>query len=419
MKFTKQSIADLSLPEGKTDGIYFDDDMPGFGLRLRAGGRRVWIAQYRTVGRQRRATLGDARKIDLDAARAAAKRRFAEVTLGGDPQAAKVVAAILAKHTLGALADQYLKAKRPKLRPSTYGADERYLTKHWKPLRGTPVHEIKRRDVAARLREIINAHGATAAARARSALSALFAWAIKEGLADENPVLGTHNPTEGKASRDRVLDDGEIRAIWNACREDDFGRIVRLLILTAARRDEIGCLRWQEIDFERGILSLPGARTKNGKPLCLPLPPMAMEILRSAPRREGREPVFGGKGAGFSAWSYSTLALGARIIEAEGRALAPWRIHDIRRTVATGMAESPKQKGDERERFGLGVKPHVVEAVLNHVSGHKSGVAGVYNLASYQGEVRTALRLWADHVRAIVEGTERKVVPFVMSTGAI
>jgi integrase len=396
MEFTKQTIADLTLPKGKTDAIWFDDAMPGFGIRLRASGKRVWLVQYRAGHKQRRETLGDARRLDLDKARLAAKKRFAAVTLGGDPQAEKAEARVRAKLTLDAVADRYLEFKQPTLRASTYNADKRYLEQHWKPLRGLPMHTITRRDVAARVSEIVKEHGATAAARARSTLSALFAWAMREGVADGNPVIGTNDPLAGKRSRDRVLDEGEIRTIWNACRDDDFGRIIKLLFLTLARREEIGGLRRHEID-QRGVLSIPGARTKNGRPLVLTLPPLAMSILESRACRDGREFVFGGRGGAFSAWSYSTLALNARIADAEGRALVPWRIHDIRRSGATHMAE-------------LGVQPHIIEAILNHVSGHKAGPAGIYNRATYQSEVKAALALWADHVRAVVEGSPPKVV---------
>jgi integrase len=398
MKFTKQSIASLSLPAGKSDAIYFDDTLPGFGVRLRAGGKMVWIAQCRVDGDTQRKTLGDIRKIDLDAARAAAKKHFAAVTLGGDPRAEKAEAKARAALKLGPQADRYLEIKKTVLRPNSYNASKRYLTQHFKSLRGLPIHNIKRRDVAGALSELINQHGTVAAARARSVLSAFFVWAIKEGIADENPVTGTNNPGADMVSRDRVLDAHEMRVIWTACRDDDFGRILRLLMLTGCRRDEIGGLLWSEIDFDRAMLNIPGTRSKNHHPLNLPLPPAALSILESAPRREGRDFVFGGRGAAFSAWSYSTLALLARIAEREGSALAPWRIHDIRRTVATGMAE-------------LGVQPHIVETVLNHRGGHKVGVAGIYNRASYEREVRAALLLWADHIKSITEGDAPKVVP--------
>lgn len=396
MEFTKDSIAALALPADKSDLIQFDDDLPGFGIRLRAGGKRVWIVQYRAQGRQRRETLGDVRRIDLKAARTSAKKRFAEVTLGGDPQKDKIDAKARAAVTVGPLTERYLALKKPIVRANTYVADHRYLTNYWKPLHGLSVDRVDRRLVAARLGEIVDEHGVTAAARARQSLSGFFSWLIGEGIAHENPVIGTNNPMAETRSRDRVLTDSELRTIWQACRDDDFGRIVRLLMLTAARRDEIGGLRRSELELERGLLNIPGSRTKNHHALQLTLPPAAISILESVPRREGRDFVFGTSGGAFSAWSYSTLAIGVRIAEMRGGPIAAWRIHDIRRTVATGMAE-------------LGVQPHIIEAVINHRSGHKAGVAGIYNRATYEPEIQRALALWADHLLAIVENRESNV----------
>jgi integrase len=398
MKLTKDSLRQLPLPADadKSDVIYFDDDLKGYGLRFR-GSRASWIIQYRNVaGSTRRKTIGDARKLDEKDARKVAKADLATITLGGDPQAVKEDSRARAKLTLGGQADRYLEMVKPDLRPNTYNAYERYLTKHWKPLRGRAVHTIQRRDVATRVGELIKEHGAFSAARAKQALSAFFAWAIREGIADANPVIGTNDPIAGKLSRDRVLDESELRAIWNACGEDDFGRIVRLLMLTGGRRDEIGGLRRSEIDFERGVMNIPGARTKNKHQLTLTLPETAMQILRTAPRREGRELFFGGRGGSFGAWSYSTLALNKRLAEI-GNKLAPWRIHDIRRSVATHMAEQ-------------GIQPHIIEAILNHRSGHKAGVAGVYNRATYEREIKSALAQWADRLRSIIEHSPRTVV---------
>jgi integrase len=167
--------------------------------------------------------------------------------------------------------------------------------------------------------------------------------------------------------------------------------------LTGCRREEIGGLRWSELDLERGVLAIPGSRTKNKNPLVLTLPPMALGILEAAPRREGRDYVFGNRGVAFSAWSYSAAIL-ARHIAESGQSIAPWRLHDIRRSVVTHMAE-------------IGVQPHIIEAVVNHQSGHKAGVAGVYNKATYEREIKAALAMWADHLRSIIEGSERKIVP--------
>lgn len=145
----------------------------------------------------------------------------------------------------------------------------------------------------------------------------------------------------GRRSASRMLPDqhvrtescfpGELGSIWKACRDDDFGSIVRLLVLSGARRDEIGGLRWREVDFERGVSRVPGDRVKNGRPLVLTLPPLALSILKSTARQLGREFLFGGRGRGFSGWSYARLTLCARIAEAEGQHLPAWTLHDIRR----------------------------------------------------------------------------------------
>jgi integrase len=215
---------------------------------------------------------------------------------------------------------------------------------------------------------------------------------MREGLCEANPVIATNDPAAGTKPRDRVLSDSELKTIWAACDDsDDFGRIVRLLILTGARRQEIGGLKWDEIDFETGMLALPATRTKNHRAHELALPAAALEILRSTPHR--RDYVFGDVGPGFTSWSNATEAL-KRGISAP---LPPWRLHDIRRSTATHMAE-------------IGVAPHIVEAILNHVSGHKGGIAGIYNKATYAEQTRIALAKWADHVEALITGKRPSTV---------
>jgi integrase len=211
---------------------------------------------------------------------------------------------------------------------------------------------------------------------------------MRQGLAKANPVIGTENPIRGKEPRDRVLTDDEIRIIWSNCLDDDFGKIVRLLLLTACRRDEIGGLRWDEIDIGAGKLSLPKERTKAKRIHELVLPRTALDIFKSVRRRNSRDTLFGGGASGFNAWSYNSLALNARITAAEGKAIAPWRLHDLRRTVRTRLGK-------------LGVLPHIAELVLNH-AGHKSGIGGVYDHHDYSAEIADALLKWEAHLLAIV-----------------
>jgi integrase len=391
MKLTKASIAQISLPPGRADAIFFDDDLKGFGLRVRAGGKRTWIVQYRIGGQQRRMSLGTVHTLDPDRARREARERLAKVTLGGDPQADKLDLRSRAKLTLGNIIEQYLAIKSPKLRPSSFDDMQRYLRGHWKTLHRTPIHRIARRDVAARLGEIVKENGPIAAARARMALSGLLVWAIREGYIDPNPVSLTHRPDTERRSRDRVLSDAELAAVCGACQDDEYGRIVRLLILTGQRRDEVGAMAWSELDRDQGTWTIPGERTKNHRTHMIALPAAAWAIIDGVEQREGRDYLFGQVARGFTSWVKSKAALDKRM------ALAPWVIHDLRRTVATRLAD-------------LGVQPHVIETLINHVSGHKAGVAGIYNRSSYEREVRAALALWADHVRSIIEGDTRKII---------
>jgi integrase len=200
-----------------------------------------------------------------------------------------------------------------------------------------------------------------------------------EGLSETNPVIGTNKAAGEIKARDRVLTDKELATVWNGLPENGYGRIVRLLILTGCRRDEIGSLRWPEINEESRLIALPGERTKNGRPHDVPLSKAALEILNSIPRRVNRDFVFGEGKGGFSGWSKAKASLDAQL------GLKAWRLHDLRRTASTRMAD-------------LGVQPHIIEAVLNHVSGHKAGVAGVYNRSTYANEKRTALDALSNYV---------------------
>src|SRR5262249_21159035 len=154
--------------------------------------------------------------------------------------------------------------------------------------------------------------------------------------------------------------DDELRSIWNALGNDPYGDIVRLLALTGQRRLEIGHLNWKEVDLGKGVISLPAERTKNSRPHDIPLSDPALAILKPRPRLAGSEHVFTSGPNDFPGWSNHKLALDTRI--ASKGAISPWRLHDLRRTVSTRMHDE------------LGILPHIVEAVLNHVSGHRSGV---------------------------------------------
>jgi integrase len=385
MRLSKQSVASLQIPAGKPYHIEWDELLPGFGVRVNPTGK-VWVVQYRVGGKSRRETIGRVDTISLDVARETAKKTLAKVQLGSDPHAEKAQAKARAKITFEAVAERYLKHAQDRLKPRSFEEVERHLKKHWQPLQGLPISEIRRTLVAARLEEIAEHCGPIASNRARAALSALFAWAVAVGLAESNPVMGTVK-VASEVSREHVITDDELAAILRGCRDDDYGRIVRLLLLTGQRRDEVGDMKWSEVDLDRGLWTIPRERTKNSLTHEVPLSDLTLHTLRSTPRREGREFVFGQGQGGFSGWSKSKARLDIRVAKA-GAVIRPWRLHDLRRTAATRLGE-------------LGTLPHVIEAILNHISGHKAGVAGIYNRATYAKEKREALNRWADYIHGI------------------
>jgi len=378
-KITVRTVAGLAPGSYVADAI-----VQGFGVRRQKDGAYYYL-RFRRNGVQYMRSIGrHGSPWTPDSARTEAKRLLG-LAISGDPFAKPVPA-----EAFGAEVERYLSKQHAALKPRTYVELERHLRRDCEPLARLRLTEIDRRTVALRLAEVETASGPTARNRVRSSLSAFFNWAVREGLLDANPVAGTARADE-RGSRDRVLSQGELAELWAALPEGDFGQIVRLLILTGQRREEIGALRWSEIDLDRSLIVFPPERTKNLRQHEVPLSTQAHAIIERQPKRKGRDFVFGIGEAGFSGWSKSKERLDQALLSkrkaADRRAkpLPSWRLHDLRRTAATGMTE-------------LGVLPHIVEAVLNHVSGHKAGVAGTYNRARYEAEVRDALSRWAAHV---------------------
>jgi integrase len=283
----------------------------------------------------------------------------------------------------GSRIDEYLAARTGNgngLRERSVIETRRYLGEYYKELHKIPLDQIRKIDVVTILNTI---KAPVARNRARSTLSAFFAWAIGESLCDVNPVVGT-NKAEESGGRKRVLADDEIATIWLNAPDNSYGTILKLLLLTGCRRDEIGGLMWSEVDLNARTITIPGSRTKNKQEHIVPLSDTAMSILAGVAQREGREHLFGRThAAGFSGWSRAKAEFD-QVVK-----IKDWTLHDLRRTAATQMAE-------------LGVQPHIIEAVLNHISGHKGGVAGVYNRATYLPEKRGALDTWAHHLKTIV-----------------
>ena len=383
MKLTKSTLGSLKLPPNKKDHTFYDSDLRGLGVRLRAGGKRTWVAVYRIGQKSRRVSIGDASAVTPEEARNRAREILAKADLGEDSQAQKAEdrkkRTLVFQDIVDAYMDRHVVAR---LRPRSQEEVRRHLRSHWAIFHKLPLSEIDRIAVAARLSELATESGPVAANRSRASLNALFTWAMHQGLAEINPVADIGKPGLER-SRDRILKPHELAAVWNACGEDDYGRIVRLLILTGQRRQEVAGMTWQELDIDRSVWSLPSERTKNALPHDVPLSSVALSIVSSIEPRASNPLLFGRGVQAFSGWSRCKRRLDER------SGVERWRIHDLRRTAVTGMAE-------------IGIQPHVIEAVVNHISGHKGGIAGIYNRASYAEEKRDALARWADHIETLL-----------------
>ena len=339
--------------------------------------------------------IGKATALALDRARALAAQLHAKVKLGSDPAGDKAESQARSGETFEACMKLYLERRRnePKLRSSTYREIERHLVRNLKALHGLRIDKVDRRAIAIELARLTTETGPVQANRTRGSLVKFLNWCAGEGFIDANPATFTNkNPERG---RDRVLTDAELRKIWSALPDGDFGEIVKLLALTAARANEIALLRWSEIDFERGVIALPASRTKNHRAHFIPIGATVRTILEARPQHDGRDFVFGrdrDQASGFSGWSQSKRRLDAAV------KIPAWVIHDIRRAVATGMGE-------------LGIQPHIVESVLGHVSGHKAGVAGRYNKSQYEADKTTALARWDQHIAAVLADKKTNVAP--------
>jgi hypothetical protein len=233
MKLTQAVLERRELPIGKntgkqkTDHIVWDDELPGFGLRIREGGSKTYIVQYKLGKQNRRMTIGSLTKLQLKQARLEAKKLLGKVALGEDPQGTKLAARATAAETFKAVAERFLEYQAKRLRPSSLYSTSLYLMVHCKRLHSLKIEAITRREIASILSTIANNSGAVSADRARAALSALFGWAICEGVAEINPTTNT-NTYAGATVRDRVLSKEEIATVWAALPDNDYGRIVKL-----------------------------------------------------------------------------------------------------------------------------------------------------------------------------------------------
>ena len=283
VKLTNETVR--TLPVKGTDTLYADSETPGLYLRVRAGGSRSFIIQWRQGQFQRRSTVGKVGILSVDEARKKARKLLVGIDDGHDPVAAKARARVDDKQLFGVLVDEYLPIRARDMKPLSLEQATLHLRKYWKPLHKLPLKKIDRATVAAELRTIIKERGPVAADRGRSTLSAFFGWAIGEGIRRGQSSRRHQQGQQGVKPGARAP-DAELVAIWNAAPAADYGRIVKLLMLTGQRRDEIAGLRLEL--KQAGMIALPAERTKNSRPHDIPLSIQAQAVLDEVPERDGR-----------------------------------------------------------------------------------------------------------------------------------
>jgi integrase len=435
MKLTERKIEKLSTEHGSKDRLVFDDAQRGLAVRVTASGGQTYLCQYTLHGHKWRVPLGACSALSLSKAREAAAAVMGDVAKGRNPAVLRkeAVAAERAKRarnrlTLRVLIDDWNRLHLATRRPSYAAEAVRALHYAFADHLDDAAEDLNRTAVVRALDALTRRskrkdrdgaekrRGGAMTGRTAAYGRAAFAWAVKRGAVHSNPFADLP-VSKSIGKRERVLNDAEIVEIWRAAGEATapYGAIIRLLILTGQRRGEVAGLTWSEISEDLTTWTLPAERTKNGVAHSVPLSPSARDLVRAFlpdeakvakraldDRRAGGALVLpGAVGTPFAGWSKAKRALDKAIRDARAKVaraagpipspLVSWSVYDLRRTVATGLQR-------------LGVRLEVTEAVLNHISGSRGGIAGVYQRHDWAAEKRAALDAWATHVQSSVKG---------------
>ena len=378
-------IRNLPKPERGQFEIW-DTRLPGFGVRVSHGGAKSFVLVYRFHGRGRRMTLGRYGILSVADARKLAHQALRAVALGEDPGADKLKARRVPDvEKFDAFVGHFVRTyATPKNR--TAGETERLLrrefVRHWG---SRSISSITKHDVLQVLDGIMASGTYASANAALASVRKLFNWAVERGMLEKSPCAGVTTPAK-LVTRDRVLTDAELRSVWLALQGMGYpyGPFAQVLLLTGQRKGEVAGMRWAELDFDQALWSIPAQRNKSGRAHVVPLTGSVVDLLKGLPVLSP-ELVFPARDTARTIHDFSRWK---RQLD-EASKVSEWRLHDLRRTAATGMAR-------------VGVHPHVVERVLNHSTGTLGGVTGVYNRFGYLPEMRTALERWEAHVLNIV-----------------
>ena len=418
LKFTQTAIDRLKPPsEGRE--YHWDSTTPGFGIRISANGTRTWVAQYRIAGngKSQMETIASVSDLpSLKEARDRAQKSRMSARDGIDPLAAKraakeakVVEQVRAV-TFGETFERYLKEYCERnLRPASLYETERTYRHDIEPHFGLrPLADITRRDVErlseqkANHRERPHKHikggAAIMANRNLAKLRMFFGWCMKKELITVNPAIGVDKLVK-ETTRERVLDDDEIKALWHATEDlyQPYGSILRLLLLTGQRRSEVAGMRWSELNLDKQQWTIPRERCKNGKTHIVHLSEPVLQIIEATPNKGGDLLFPSGVGRPVTGFAQMKPVVDKKIANTLRRKLEPWVIHDLRRTCASGMAQ-------------LKIPPHVLDRVLNHTGGSINAIAAIYNRHEYLSERQEALDLWAAQVEELATKVKRALL---------
>lgn len=353
---------------------------PGLSVRVSPEGRKTFTVKYRYGVKQKRLTIGVYPRMPLEKARERAMDYLRQVDEGSDPSERRRQPG----YKVGAVVEDFIR-QHAKPRNRKWMENERVLNRELVAVFGErDIREIKRGEVLELMDAAVERGAHYQANRILAYVRRLFNWCVERAIIDVSPINGLKAPTK-EVSRERVLSDDEIKALLRSSRNDvyPFRQYVPLLMATAQRRGELASMVWAEVDLKAKQWVIPAERSKNGKAHVVPLSAFAIAKLKEVPRFLDCDYVF--TTTRRSPISGFSKAL-RRLWEATGS--SDWRLHDLRRTAASGMARAK-------------VQPHVIEKVLNHISGTISGVAAVYNRYGYDAEKHAALEDWGAFLESL------------------
>lgn len=399
-------LIETSRLKAKPNGLYlWDSELKGFGVRI-SPTCVTWLAQKsigKGKGSTQRIVVGHYPALSLKEARIKAGQTISALAACENVRSTRAATKqskreYLLSPTVREAIDNYLAERK---RDASKDPTSRYeyevrrcLTNHVVPELGssTKLRSVTKADIRSMLNKHKDAGHFVAARNLFAQLRPFFDWCVHEEYLSVSPCVGVTPPAPCE-ERQHKLNDEEIRALWSASQVcSSLGPMYRVLLLTAQRRGEVAGMRWQEVNLDKAEWLIPGSRTKNGREHLVHLTALVLEILKTMPRRKPSEYVFGkypdAPASGFSKATRGLhAAMLAKLREDDAEALvSDWRIHDLRRTAASGMAS-------------LGVAPHVVEAVLNHTP---AKLQRTYQVWHYAEERRSALLVWANHLDTLV-----------------